>query len=275
MKRTILLAISFYFCCVLLVSPQNSFAQHAEDKTKEIVPLPRGAISGIITDFNGFEWSRTFILIKMKSSDDPLIKEYSRTTMSNAQGQFTFENLPPGIYTVRANSLSEGFAYVKDNVKVTSNETTKIEAKLTYGEQCESSEGKTIELTDEDKAEIVNQILEDALIKKNIPDYNPKGKFILSTENIKPDWVKPLPKIKLNLMTPDEIQSKADNKGDFLYLSFAEFAPKGKCVLVTLENGWAKGKRSDKYYLSGGGSIFLYHKKAGKWVGEYNGGWIS
>jgi hypothetical protein len=275
MKHIIRLIISFCFCPALLVFPQNFFGQHAEDNTIKIVPLAKGEIRGVISDFKGFEWSEIVISVKLKSSDNSLKKEYSTATTPNSKGEFSAKNLPPGVYVIVVFTSSEGIPYINENVKVMSNETTTLDIRLNYGEKCENTDGKTFEITDTDKKEIANQVLEEAILKRNNLEYNQKGEYFLSTENIKPDWIKPLPKIKLKLMTPAEIQAKADSKGDFLYLSFAGFAPKGKCVLVMLVNGWAKGKSSDNYYLSGSGLIFLYLKESGKWIGKYNGGWIS
>ena len=254
--------VIFYFCAVLFIFVQGSFAQMN----------PSGTISGVVTDFNGAVFPNVTIKIEFKSSDN---KNYLRVTSSDSQGKFTFENLPAGIYIVSAEF--HGLSYKNDNVKIETDETVKLAVKLTYGGECENSEGKTIELNEADKAFIVNEILERDLTRKKILDYGmlaeQKGKIILSTENIKSDWLKPFP--QLNLMPKDKIQNKADKKGDFLYLSFDEFEIKGQCVVVTFTNSWAVGKNSGHGYLSGGGSQYLYRKEAGKLIGKYIGGWIS
>jgi hypothetical protein len=64
------------------------------------------------------------------------------------------------------------------------------------------------------------------------------------------------------------IQSRADNRGSFPYLSFIEFKVKGTGVAVTLANTWAAGKGSRSLYLSGGGVVYEYRKQAGKWAGK-------
>ncbi len=134
-------------------------------------------------------------------------------------------------------------------------------------------------MSDADKAEIVRLTLEDALIKKTIPDYNrlvEGGRGIaVSTENIKAEWVPTFRGLKFILLSPAEIQRKADREKDFLYLSFARFRVKGSCVAVTLANSWAVGKNSAMGYLSGGGSVYEYRKHGTKWIGKGIGGWIS
>jgi hypothetical protein len=171
-------------------------------------------------------------------------------------------------------------SYENENVIVAVAQTTKLNIQVCYG-GCREKDAaiKPIEITDADKAEIVNQVLEKALIGKNLPDYNmlieQKGQIVLSTKNIKPEWIKLPANIKLKFMSEKEIQSKADNTKDFLYLSFAEFKQAKKGVVVTLTNGWAVGKNSGMGYLSGGGNIYIYRIESGKWIGESLGGWIS
>ena len=84
-----------------------------------------------------------------------------------------------------------------------------------------------------------------------------------------------IPGYKLILMDPIKIQKKADQEGDFLYLSFSDFKVSSSSVVVTLMNGWAVGKKSDMVYLSGGTSTYEYRKVFGKWLGQLIGGTIS
>ena len=58
-----------------------------------------------------------------------------------------------------------------------------------------------------------------------------------------------------------DIQRKAAQKGDFLYLSFPEIKEKGECISVTVANSWAVSKRSKMFYLSGGGYTYEYRKE--------------
>lgn len=265
MKPVILLSTIF---CILILFSISSQAQQIN-----------GTISGFVTDFVGSAVPGAIIKIKIKSQDaKTLSSEYSKTTSSDYEGNYNFQNVPPGIYEININSFG-GMSHKTETVRVLAKQLTKLNFELSYGGDCENSNGKTIELDETDKAEIINQILDDALIKKQIPDYSllaeQKGAIILSNENIKADWVKPIKNVNLKLMSQSEIQSIADNKSDFLYLSFDKFKIKGECVIVTFTNSWAVGKKSGMVYLSGGGSFYRYHKENGKLIGESIGGWIS
>lgn len=253
--------------CVLLLFTQNSLAQQTT-----------GTINGIVRERFGAVIPNLVVAIKQKPSSKETFKNgNSKFTTTDSDGAFTFQNLPPGIYLVSADFF--GMSYKNDNVQVVANQTTKLDVQLVYGGECENSSGRTIELSNADKAIIINEILEDSLLKKEIPDYEllvkQKGEIVLSTENLKPEWVKSFLNVKLKLMSEKEIQEKANNQGDFLYLSFDKFKPKGDCVVVTFTNSWAVGIDSGTGYLSGGGSIYIYRKESGKLVGKYIGGWIS
>ena len=80
--------------------------------------------------------------------------------------------------------------------------------------------------------------------------------------------------MRLQFLTPDEIQRKADNEGDFLFLSIPEIKIRSQCIAVALSNTWAQGKNSQVEYMSGGGLIYEYRKKSGKWVGKFVTGWV-
>lgn len=253
------------FCVVLFILPLNTWAQ--QDK---------GKISGTITDEQGAIVPGATISFTQKSISGNQATAQTRT--SNNEGEFNIENLESGIYNISVDFYG-GMSYENENVSVLANQTTKLNIQLCVG-GCEQDSGnKLTKITDADKADIVNQTLEDALVNKSIADYGmlveQKGEIILSSENISPDWIKSLPNIKLKLMTKSQIQSKADYNRDFLYLSFTKFKQTKKGVIVTLTNGWAVGKHSGMGYLSGGGSIYLYTKESGKWVGKSLGGWIS
>ena len=201
---------------------------------------------------------------------------YQTVRVSDDKGIFKVENLPPGIYSVKASYF--GRSYKNEDVRVYPSQKTNLDIRLAY-EGCEkAANNEAITLTDADKSEIINQVLKSERINKS-EFYTllreQKKPITLSTENIKAGWVKPLPKLKLAFMSEQEIQDKADRKGDFLYLSFNEFEVSGGCVIVTLTNSWAVGKKSGMAYLSGGGSIYAFRKVAGKWISRSAGGWIS
>lgn len=98
---------------------------------------------------------------------------------------------------------------------------------------------------------------------------------MLSTRNIQPEWVRGLEGVTVQLLTPEEIQRKANTEGDFLLLSVPEVRVRQQCITVVVTNSWAVGARSKNVYLSGGGVSYEYRKQAGRWVGKFVSGWIS
>ncbi len=134
-------------------------------------------------------------------------------------------------------------------------------------------------ITEDDKAQVVQLSLERALVNQEIPDYHiiaDKVNIVLSTENIDPAWVPQLNDINFILLIPKEIQAKADNEGDYLYLHFREIeVQEDGRIIVSLDNIWAISKNSKVAYLSGGGFTIEYHRENGVWVGEVTEGWIS
>ena len=264
MNTSDIIRLSFVFCISFLFTI-NIQAQQVT-----------GKIYGVITDEPGAFAPGATVTAKQISNTQNQVK--IKTAVSNSEGEFSIDSLEPGTYNISVDYSFIG-SYENENVTVVDNQATKLNIQLCVGGCESSSNSQKIELTDADKADIVNQILEDALVKKRIPDYGmlteQKGEIILSSENIKTEWIKSLPNIKLKVMSEREIQNKADKSKDFLYLSFSNFRIAKKGIVVTMSNGWAVGKHSGMGYLSGGGSVYLYHKESGKWAGESLGGWIS
>ena len=141
-------------------------------------------------------------------------------------------------------------------------------------------------ITDKDITEVMRLTLELALAAQEIQDYNlieDKANIVLSSENVDPSLLPQISGVTLTLHSPEQIQEKADQQGDFLYLRFKEITPalsvaegvKDSKIIVSLENAWAIGKNSTTAYLSGGGFTVEYHLKNGKWVGEVTVTWIS
>ncbi len=144
---------------------------------------------------------------------------------------------------------------------------------------CGGSTGNDSPITREDRAEIIRLSLERALVDQEIPDYaliQDPGNIILSTANIDADLVPALPGINLILLTPEEIQDKANREGDLFYLEFTDITVESNTrVTVSLDNTWAAPKDSEKVYLSGGGFVIEFTKTAGAWIGEVVQEWIS
>lgn len=131
----------------------------------------------------------------------------------------------------------------------------------------------------DDRAQVVRLTLERALLAQEIPDYQliaDKSNIVLSTQNLDRVGVPHLDGINIILLDPNEIQSKADHEGDYLYLRFRELElQEDGRIIVSLDNVWAVGKDSKVLYLSGGGFTIEYRREDGMWVGEVTMSWIS
>lgn len=145
-------------------------------------------------------------------------------------------------------------------------------------------EASSLSLTDEHRSELIRQTLERTLIGNEMTVagvlVKENGSVVLSTENINASLVPNIPNRTLILLRPEEIQKKADDQGDFMYLSFDRIGPKaiwvdggwgvdGSVVEVVLANLLAKGKDSEKTdgYMSGGYFTVEYRQISGEWVG--------
>jgi hypothetical protein len=100
--------------------------------------------------------------------------------------------------------------------------------KWTPGADCTPS----LSLTDQDRLELIRQTLERALIGNEMIVAGVLVKdnesVVLSTENIDPSLVPDIPNRNLILLRPDEIQKKADDQGDFMFLNFDRMEPRGR-----------------------------------------------
>ena len=131
--------------------------------------------------------------------------------------------------------------------------------------------------TQEDKAELIKLSLERAIVEKKIPDYNIIEKqeyFLLSTENITTDLVPDIKGVNLILLTPEQIQERAENRGDYVYYFwFTKFEVEDVKVRVSLDNIPMYAKKPARLAF-GGGFIIEFQKMEGKWVGKEVSNWI-
>lgn len=174
--------------------------------------------------------------------------------------------LEAGTYTVDVNGVTGTFTLDVDNVPVEDpgNENT-VEWSL---------------LPEEDQAELIRLTLERAIVDQEIPDFQllteGRDEIVLSTENVDPELVPELEGVNLVLLSPEEIQARANEEGDFLYLNFQMVDVESETqVTVSLNNIWAIAEDSDLIYLSGGGFSIEYTKTADSWSGEITELWIS
>jgi len=173
--------------------------------------------------------------------------------------------LAAGTYTVNVNGVTDTFTLDMDNAI---SEVVIDESAVHWDE-----------IPPTDRAQLIRLTLERALLAKEIPDYEllaNQEEIILSLKNIDPSLVPELPGVNLITMTPEEIQAKANDEGDFLYLEFQEIvASSPDRVSISLNNGWAVAENSKTGYLSGGGFVIEYVKEGDIWSGEVIGIWIS
>jgi len=195
-------------------------------------------------------------------------------TETNEEGKFNLRNLPAGVYEVRV-SFKGSEAQVERIVSVPKG--TAVEIAIEFGRGCDTISDRSGVVGDEDRAEVVRLTLAQVFSSKSgllEQEQRDKG-VILSTSNIKPEWVKDVQGIRIRLMDQKQIQRKADREGDFLYISFPEVRVIGTCIAMTVTNGPAVGKHSRMISLSGGGYTYEYRKESGKWIGKFVIGWVS
>jgi len=90
------------------------------------------------------------------------------------------------------------------------------------------------------------------------------------------DYQPQIPGVELQVLTLYEIQQKADQEGDFLYLNFKYIRVHSSShVSVSLDNNWIRARDSTKGYLSGGGFTLDMYKNEDTWEIYRSAGWIS
>ena len=130
--------------------------------------------------------------------------------------------------------------------------------------------GTDADVTARDKAEIVRLALEWALVAKKTPDsplyFSEMENIILSVENIEAVVLPQMPGVNLALLQPEEIQKKADEDGDYLYLRFLQLEVSKSEAQVSLDSTWAVGKDSQERHHAGYARCNAeYHGEDGKW----------
>ena len=127
-----------------------------------------------------------------------------------------------------------------------------------------------IQITEQDKAELIRMALERAFIESVIIEdttVKDNSNIILSSINIRPDQVPNLPGISITPLDPGEIKEWARRRGDFHYFTFSGFRSEGDRVLVFLTYRCALEN------WCGSGFTYAYQKKDGRWKGQAVGGY--
>jgi Carboxypeptidase regulatory-like domain len=262
MKRTTHLLVIYTLTLILICRPLAIFTQMAT-----------GSLGGTVTDTIGALIPGAKVIATLRDAPATGGRRVFETK-TNDEGKFNLRNLPAGVYEVRV-SFKGSEAQVERIVSVPKG--TAVEIAIEFGRGCDTISDRSGVVGDEDRAEVVRLTLAQVFSSKSgllEQEQRDKG-VILSTSNIKPEWVKDVQGIRIRLMDQKQIQRRADREGDFLYISFPEVRVTGACIAVTVTNGPAVGKHSRMIYLSGGGYTYEYRKESGKWIGKFVSGWVS
>ena len=124
--------------------------------------------------------------------------------------------------------------------------------------------GKDIELTDKDKAQILKSILlEIDFLNRGLRVGERKDVVYLSTANISPELVPEIPGVNFTLLSPEEVEGKS--KTGLGYYAFGEFKVKGSKVLVSFGYTWRNDRgRAISYQMT----YYEYRKVSGNWKGK-------
>ena len=144
------------------------------------------------------------------------------------------------------------------------------------------SQEDKLKLSDEDRAEIVSQMLkrEIARIKEERSKYERRRKgdltLTLSTQNIKPSLVPEISGVKFFLIEPEEVEKRIKEARGISYLAFDKFEVKGPVVTVSLSNV-DRGAGRIRAFIYIKTNEYEYRKEGGKWVGKLvnSGGLIT
>ena len=259
MKRVYLHVIA---CTLSVALLYPAFATVAQSNT--------GSLSGIVTDVLGIVIPKAKVWA-IRKSDQRVTFE----TTTDDSGKFIFTNLPPDVYQVtvgredtKTESATEQFVTVSPGWMA--------QLEIRFGSGCDNAPEGDDDVSDADKAEVFTaMLLQATALQGGLLD--PKQRetgVILSTKNIERHWLQAIPGVSIQLWTPGDIQRKADDEADFMYLWIPEMKVRNQCIAVTLSNTWAIGKNSKSAYMSGGGLIYEYRKEYGKWVGKFITGWV-
>jgi len=226
-----------------------------------------GSIRGIVTDEMGAVLPNSKVKVT-PIIDGKLIEEKSLSAVADNNGEFNFNNLPVGLYEIEI-TVSGVQATIRKKVNVKKSKSSQSSEKLELYviEPCSDISETTDLTTESDKAEIVKEIIKEIIV------YD-KSNPILSTENIKASWLGE-EKQRFILMSPSEIQYRADTKGDFERYRFPIFKVKGSCVEISWSYGLAQGKNSTTLYMSREGKIYEFRKINGKWSKRLFSSWVS
>lgn len=115
---------------------------------------------------------------------------------------------------------------------------------------------------------LINKPLDKGMGNCDFPDAQMvanQSNIVLKNVNINTDHEFRVPGKRILVMTAEQIQSKADKEGDFLYFSFNEALVRGNKAAISLSLTWAVAKKSKLIPLSGGCMRVIFKKSNGIW----------
>jgi len=252
-------ATQIFVRSVLILGSLISGAVYASAQT--------GGISGKITDGFGGVIVGAEIKAVISSSDEAAPRQTFRA-VSNGEGEFEIPALPVGSYEVEVKA--PGFTTLKEKVVVDGRQPIRVDLQLMPPKVCDDSKGPNIDLSEKDKAEIINQVLNMEI--QLWQSY--RGPILLSNQNIKAAWISAPPGQTVTVLSFREIIRKASPGKPVSYCYFSKFEVHGDCVAITLiqDDVTSEGEGCT---LCGGGATYVFHKEAGDWKGKFFSGWIS
>jgi hypothetical protein len=220
-------------------------------------------IEGTVVDGNGGVVPSAKVLLV--GTDDR--KELNRTS-TDADGRYSFSNLPPGKYEIAVN-LGFMDRTVRKYVEVPSGKT--IQANFVFSfEPCsgEGVVGREETITDEIRADIVRALIDMTL-------GNAKEQVILVPRNINTEWITAVQKSRLSIMTRSEVQALTEKTKNRGYFWVSPMTRRGNCIGVSMVEGWTiKGQEEDAN-MAGGETVYEFRKIDNRWIGQVLVSWIS
>lgn len=235
----------------------------------------KNSIRGVVIDYNGAVISDANVSITKSDSIAETTLSIVLQVKTDNLGNFLFKNLSPGKYKLTVISPLFGSESEKQ-ISIPQGKSGNVDVKIEIGSGCNRISDGLGNVTDADKALVAKLAFENAFITNSgLLEKEQKDSVIVSTRNIKPEWLKDVNSLKINLMSQNKIQNLADSTKDFPYISFSRFDVKGSCVAIEVANIWAVGNKSKTVYLSGGGKVYEFRKESGKWNRKLIWEWIS
>jgi hypothetical protein len=228
-----------------------------------------GSISGIVTDPYGAVVVGSRVRLVLVGSDEN--QKLSQSMRTNEHGKFGFYALSPGKYQLRVAQTPRMSEHVMLVEVPNSNE---VEVTVILGRGCNAVKGNWSSATTTDYMDVIKLALSEAAPRLFTDKEKHKG-IIISTRNIKSEWVPINLPFKFVLLRDELIRERADNSGDFQYLEISFADSNASCISISMDYFWAVGKNSHNVHMSGEGITYEYRKENGKWIGAFVLQWIS